>query len=230
MKPLRPSSSFSSAARSGRGRRRLAGSLVAAAVAVLGWYWPALSPLLTPGSNRLAPAASTGSTAVTGALAPPNGTSATYNLIGAVASVSDGDTIRFRSGASSHRIRLDSIDAPELDHGPGQPGQNFASEARDHLANWISGKTLTAQCYGRDQFDRDLCDLLSADGESANREMVRTGYAWAYTAARGRYLRDATLPALQAQARAARRGLWAGDNPVQPWQWRYNCWRQRQCR
>jgi micrococcal nuclease len=225
MKPFRASSSSGPGARFGRGRRALDGSLVALAVAVLGWYWPSS----TPDSGGANPPTRATRAPAPGVLQSPLNPSATYTLIGSVALVSDGDTVRFRSGADNHRIRLDSIDAPELDHGPGQPGQHFGQEARDHLADWISGKTLAAQCYGRDQYDRDLCDLLSVDGESANREMVSAGYAWAYTAARGRYLRDTSLTGLQAEARAAKRGLWAEGNPMRPWQWRYDCWRQRQC-
>lgn len=155
--------------------------------------------------------------------------SAEYRIDGAVSAVADGDTVTFRSGGTERKIRLDSIDAPELNHGSGQPGQPFGREARDFLAAWLMAKSVQARCYGKDQYGRELCDLVAADGASANREMVRAGMAWAYTAAQGKYLRDGSLMALQEEARQAKRGLWAQPRPVRPWQWRYDCWKQKQC-
>ncbi|CPO98018.1 nuclease [Bordetella pertussis] len=52
---------------------------------------------------------------------------------------------------------------------------------------------------------------------------------WAYTARRGDYLRDPAMPGLQRQAREAGRGLWAQSGAIEPWKWRYDCWRQRRC-
>ena len=42
------------------------------------------------------------------------------------------------------KIRLDSIDAPETDHGPGQPGQPFGEASRKHLASLVAGRRLSA--------------------------------------------------------------------------------------
>jgi hypothetical protein len=54
------------------------------------------------------------------------------------------------------------------------------------------------------------------DGRSLNRELVREGYAWWYK----QYSKDASLGVLEGEARAAKRGLWADQNPVPPWEWR----------
>jgi micrococcal nuclease len=43
------------------------------------------------------------------------------------------------------------------------------------------------------------------DGRRLNHEVVRAGYAWWFR----RYSSDATLAALESEARAAQRGLWA---------------------
>jgi hypothetical protein len=52
----------------------------------------------------------------------------------------------------------------------------------------------------------------------AAREMVREGMAWWYR----KYAPDDTeLERLEADARAAKRGLWSQPNPVPPWQWRH---------
>ncbi|EON5575630.1 thermonuclease family protein, partial [Shigella sonnei] len=45
---------------------------------------------------------------------------------------------------------------------------------------------------------------------------VRNGAAWVYPD----YNNDYTLPPLQRDARALKRGLWADKNPVPPWTWR----------
>ncbi|CFE02759.1 nuclease [Bordetella pertussis] len=37
------------------------------------------------------------------------------------------------------------------------------------------------------------------------------------------------MPGLQRQAREAGRGLWAQSGAIEPWKWRYDCWRQRRC-
>jgi endonuclease YncB( thermonuclease family) len=51
---------------------------------------------------------------------------------------------------------------------------------------------------------------------NANAELVRQGYAWVYR----KYSNDPALLNLEAEARDARRGLWADSIPVPPWEWR----------
>lgn len=45
--------------------------------------------------------------------------------------------------------------------------------------------------------------------------MVSRGYAWNYDQYCG-----ARYQSIENQARSARRGLWAGSNPIEPWNWR----------
>lgn len=47
--------------------------------------------------------------------------------------------------------------------------------------------------------------------------MVQNGAAWVYD----QYNTDPSLPALQREARAQKRGLWADSQPVPPWEWRH---------
>ena len=55
------------------------------------------------------------------------------------------------------------------------------------------------------------------DGRALNRELVKAGFAWWYR----RYAPDnEPLKQLEAEARQAKRGLWADPHPVPPWQWR----------
>jgi micrococcal nuclease len=55
-----------------------------------------------------------------------------------------------------------------------------------------------------------------ADGRNVNRELVRLGWAWWFR----KSSMDVTLGSLEADARTAGRGLWAGAHPMPPWQWR----------
>lgn len=150
-------------------------------------------------------------------------------LTGTVTKVADGDTVTLRVNGKSLRVRLDSIDAPETHHSAQEPGQPFAEAAQRHLEKMLRGKTVTAQCYEPDQFSRELCALLLPDGTSVNRAQVAAGYAWAYTASRGDYLTDKAMRGIQDQARRARVGLWAQDGAIEPWKWRYECWRNQRC-
>ncbi|MBO9328873.1 nuclease [Achromobacter xylosoxidans] len=189
--------------------------ILAAAAAVVDWLQPSgrQEPQPAPPAQGRADGVPAGS----------------YTLTGMIVNVADGDTVTLRAPDGQRKIRMDSIDAPEEGHGAEQPGQPYAEAARKHLAGLVAGKTLTAQCYEKDQYGRDVCALMLENGQSANRAQVEAGYAWAYTARRGDYLRDQAMPALQRQAKAAGRGLWAQPGAVQPWKWRYDCWRQRQC-
>ena len=58
---------------------------------------------------------------------------------------------------------------------------------------------------------------VSCAGVDANAEQVRRGMAWVYVRYAPKY---SPLYAVQAEARAARRGLWHDPNPVPPWKWR----------
>ncbi len=202
--------------------------ILAAAGAIVNWLQPSepegrRSP--PSGQTRPAPSAQNRpGPAPAGGI--PQGS---YTLTGAIVNVADGDTVTLRAPDGQRKIRMDSIDAPEEGHGADQPGQPYAEASRKHLADLVAGKTLTAQCYEKDQYGRDVCALILEDGRSANRAQVEAGYAWAYTARQGDYLRDKAMPDLQRQAKAAGRGLWAQQGAMQPWKWRYDCWRQRQC-
>ncbi len=79
------------------------------------------------------------------------------------------------------------------------------------------GKTVTVQDHGRGRYGRTIGEVILPDGHVLNHELVRTGLAWWYR----RYAPDdGTLSQLEANAKAAKRGLWADPNPVPPWAWR----------
>ena len=51
----------------------------------------------------------------------------------------------------------------------------------------------------------------------SNAEQVRRGWAWVFV----RYApKNSPLYAVEREARLDRRGLWADDAPIAPWEWR----------
>ena len=152
-----------------------------------------------------------------------------YTLTGVVTHVADGDTINLRVDGQRQRIRLASIDAPETEGQTDQPGQTYAEQAQQQLANLVLQKNITVSCYEQDHYNRHVCDVPYQAGKTANYWLVENGWAWANTSAKERYLRDPQLKQAQAQARAAQIGVWQDQNPTPPWIWRKQCWQQQKC-
>jgi len=123
--------------------------------------------------------------------------------------VHDGDTVTcLDEQGRPQKIRLMGIDAPEH-------GQPFGDAARRALAAKLAGGLVRAEGTARDQHGRLLARLWILDRD-LNAELVAEGWAWAF----GGFVEDAELVAAEAAARRNRRGLWAGEQPVPPRQWR----------
>lgn len=127
---------------------------------------------------------------------------------GPVTGVSDGDTFYMTIDGRAVRVRLAQIDAPEK-------AQPFGRRAEQSLRDLIGKRQVTVTWTQADQYGRPVVQA-EADGVNVNAEQVRRGFAWAWP----RYTTDPRLRDWQAEARAARRGLWADPNPVEPWVWR----------
>lgn len=128
---------------------------------------------------------------------------------GTVVGVSDGDTLTVLHDRRPEKVRLHGIDAPEK-------GQPFGERAKQVTAEAAFGREVTVRSTGHDRYGRLVAEVFLPDGRHLNRELVRAGYAWWYR----RYSGDPTLGELEAQARAARRGLWADPHAIPPWEWR----------
>lgn len=162
-----------------------------------------------------------------------NAMAATTEIVGKVVYVDDGDTVVLLVNAHDQmKIRLASIDAPESSHTnkeAGRVGQPFSEPSKRALAVMVHGKVVTARCFEKDRYERSVCELFES-GVSVNQRMVAQGWAWANQSSGGRYLRDRSLLQVEAQARAVRLGLWVGNRPIPPWEWRKACWEQGQCK
>ncbi|NYT86521.1 thermonuclease family protein [Pusillimonas harenae] len=194
----------------GRRWAQLLLAAVALVLAALGW-------LPNPGSN----------TQVQASAAAEDG--ASFKLTGRVVRVADGDTFTMLINGKQERIRMSSIDAPEVTKDRERPGQPMAQASRDALTRLISGKTISVQCFEQDRYERNICDVPLDDGMTANQKQVQAGMAWANMEKRGKFMRDSKLPDLEQQARGKRLGIWQEGKPVQPWVWRYQCWQKQQC-
>jgi endonuclease YncB( thermonuclease family) len=142
--------------------------------------------------------------------APLNAFGGGQEAVFEVVAVYDGDTIVMaRQDTPAIKIRLADIDAPEHD-------QDYGSEARQVLQKLLDGCHVHFMPVDIDHYGRNVA-MVTACGKNVNAEMVRQGAAWVYT----RYNKDESLPALEADAKAAKRGLWANPAPINPEDWRH---------
>lgn len=139
------------------------------------------------------------------------------SFCGTVVSIVDGDTgwVRTTTGQNV-KFRLHVADAPEVHHNSKQVDQPYGPEAAGVLASLTLHKTVCSDIKSY-SWSRPVVDM-TVGNTSVNDTMIEEGAAWADP----RYDRDHTGAAIQADARAAHRGLWAlpADQREPPWQWR----------
>ncbi|HRL20200.1 MAG TPA: thermonuclease family protein [Alcaligenes sp.] len=153
-----------------------------------------------------------------------------FELQGQVVRVADGDTLTvLLDNRRQQRVRLSSIDAPELSKDARRPGQPYAQASRRYLSELVAGKQVRLACRERDRHGRAICDVLLEGGETANQKMVQAGLAMANREKQERFLYDARIDGLEQQAKEARLGIWSEGKAVPPWEWRYHCWQRGKC-
>jgi len=128
---------------------------------------------------------------------------------GKVVRIIDGDTFELLFNKTTYKIRLSAIDAPEK-------GQDFYQKSKQALSDLCFNKTVTVELLRKDQYQRWIGDVYSAEGQYINGRMISDGYAWHYT----EYSKSAPLAAAQATAKRQKLGLWAHSKPVAPWTFR----------
>lgn len=136
-------------------------------------------------------------------------------LPAALLRVVDGDTIQVRLESGPMAIRLHGIDTPE-------PSQAMGKAATKALRSLVEGEPLEIEPIDQsDGYGRMVARVL-VRGDDVNARMVGSGYAWAYRQHLRRQPADERYCRLEADARAAGRGLWTGA-PEQwepPWEFR----------
>lgn len=131
-------------------------------------------------------------------------------LVGRVTRVLDGDTIEVALSSGPIHVRFGSVDAPEKN-------QPWGREARDALARKLGEREVELDVVSQDRYER-LVAVVGLDGENVNAWLVQQGYVWVYR----QYATDKKYCAWEAEARSARRGLWAlpAAQRHAPWEFR----------
>jgi endonuclease YncB( thermonuclease family) len=106
------------------------------------------------------------------------------------------------------KVRLHGVDTPEK-------AQAFGTQAQKFTSDLAFQRDVTVDVHTTDRYSRLVGEGLLPDGRSLNQELVKAGMAWWY---RQHAPNDTTLAQLEAEARTAKRGLWADANPVPPWE------------
>lgn len=128
----------------------------------------------------------------------------------------DGDTCTLRCGVGTDvvrriKVRLHCIDAPEIRQ---EPWGKWSARALQHYAP--AGALIDFEALKSDRYGRTVGVLRSKDA-NLNLEMVRQGFAAVYE----KYCAEPAFYEAQAQAQAARRGIWSRPGEQQrPWDWR----------
>ena len=127
--------------------------------------------------------------------------------------VIDGDTIHI----DTHKIRLESIDAPEIKQRCKKPFIKISfltdlSLSKDYLCgvvskkkliNKIDNKEINCKISTKDKYNRYLATCFKGK-ENINQWLVKNGYAVAYRRYSNRYIKDENY------ARANKLGIWEG--------------------
>jgi len=130
--------------------------------------------------------------------------------LGEVVEVTDGDTIRVKTGRGVERVRLIGIDTPEVDHS-GPDDDCFGEESKAFLSAMIEDKrvwlTFDAEC--EDHYDRTLAYVHRGleTNDFVQRLLLRGGWATTYAVSPNTSLRD-IFEADQDVAREGSEGLW----------------------
>lgn len=129
-----------------------------------------------------------------------------------VVQVDDGDTLHAVVEGRVVRVELARIDAPEL-------RQDFGEEARSYLAERALSQQVELRVLDKDEGTWSA-EVVLADGQDLNRELVQEGYAW-WCCYQIRSPDDRELIALEEEARRNHRGLWGSTSePEPPENWR----------
>jgi endonuclease YncB( thermonuclease family) len=135
-------------------------------------------------------------------------------FIGKVVGIRTGDTLSVLRNGRAVQVHLYGIACPER-------SQAFSRQARQFTRDLALQRTVAVvvDAVATDATRRRgrlIAAVELPNGLDLSQTLVQAGYAWhdiQYAP------HDKRLAQLQAEARATQRGLWAGTNPLPPWEW-----------
>jgi len=138
----------------------------------------------------------------------------------AVIAAHDADTYtRWDEELGGVPLRLACADAPEKPT-PRRTLQPGANQAARFAARLVLGEKVLAAHVGG-SYRREIVHVALPDGRDLAAVLVRAGWAWAEVKYPYCRAKAAELLRLEAEARAAKRGLWGlPGKPVRPCRWR----------
>lgn len=144
-----------------------------------------------------------------------------------VLDVIDGDTIVISNKVFKHGIQLRSEGNVELD-GVAAPGveQTGGKEAKAFLEKLVKGKSVNIVELTDQDRSRGAWVFVGPDETCVNLRLVEEGHAW-LVEARAQFAVSMGKPkeaygklknAFQ-KAKENKKGIWAAENPIPPWEW-----------
>lgn len=170
------------------------------------------------GTSRPSEIKALASTSTPGALRlESTSSSASNSTLYAVTKVVDGDTFRVSINGKEETVRLIGMNTPESVD-PRKPVECFGLQASNKAKNLLAGKKVSLEADPtqgeRDKYSRLLRYAYLETGTSFNKLMISEGYAYEYTYGTP-YKYQKEYKQAQAEAKAAKRGLWA-ENACPP--------------
>lgn len=122
----------------------------------------------------------------------------------------DGDTIAVDMNGNTETVRMIGIDTPET-HKPGTPVQCFGPQAAEYTETLIGRSSVRLQAdplnTNRDRYNRLLRYVYLPDGRMVEEELLKNGYAFAYTQFPFQKLEE--FSQAETTAETAKVGLWS---------------------
>ena len=125
-----------------------------------------------------------------------------------VVDIIDGDTLSIVHEDKQSGVRVVGIDCPKSD-------QPFGREAKRFTSDFCLKENIELSGGEIDREGRRLADVVVVNQKSLREALLSAGLAWHDTPTNN----DPKLAKLQAEAKAAKVGLWADDDAVPPWEW-----------
>jgi len=126
-----------------------------------------------------------------------------------VARFVDGDTIVVDMNGKDETVRMIGMDTPET-HRPNTPVQCYGPAAAAYTKNLIGSQKVRLEAdptnQNRDRYGRLLRYVYIPDGRMVEEELIKNGYAFAYTSFPSTH--NDEFAALASQAKDNAKGLW----------------------